>query len=67
VALSLPRGVSALLDPDDEPYLRILLACAMLRARLGLPAWTEAQLRALLDDAPPLPTNVIVFPRRPPR
>jgi hypothetical protein len=67
VALPLPCGISALLDPDDEPYLRILVACAVVRGRLGLPAWSVAQLRALFDDdaLPSAPqSNVIAFPLR---
>jgi hypothetical protein len=67
VALPFPCGISALLDPDDEPYLRILVACAVLRGRLGLPALSVAELRALFDDdALPVPTqsNVIAFPLR---
>jgi len=68
VALPFPCGISALLDPDDEPYLRILVACAVLRGRLGLPALSVAELRALFDEdavpAPPPQSNVIAFPLR---
>ncbi|HTW83891.1 MAG TPA: hypothetical protein VMD91_07485 [Candidatus Sulfotelmatobacter sp.] len=70
MAPALPHGVSALLDPDDEPYLRILLGCALLRGRLGLPAWSFDELVALLDgESPPVPprTNVVPFRRPVPR
>lgn len=64
----LPRGVSALLDPDDEPYLRILVACAAVRVRLGLPAWSVVELAAWLGgERPPtadLGPNVVAFPVR---
>jgi hypothetical protein len=70
VTAPLPHGVSALLDPDDEPYLRLLELCARTRRRLALPALSDAELAGLLDRrAParvsfPLPPNVIPF-RRP--
>jgi hypothetical protein len=71
VTALLPCGVSALLDPDDEPYLRILVACAAARVRLGLPAWSVLELAALLGgELPPaadLGPNVVAFPLRPTR
>jgi len=63
MAFRLPPAVSALSDPDDEPYLRLLEHCARARRDLGLPCLSRAELEALLDrDAPledPLPSNVI--------
>ena len=67
---TLPRGVSALIDPADEPYLRLLEHCAQARRELGLPSFTRAELEALLDRGArsrdeALPANVIPFrPRR---
>ena len=64
------RGISALVDPDDEPYLAILEICAAERRRLGMESYTRAELErlfAVLDaPAPPpvLPANVIPFDRR---
>jgi len=72
VTASLPHGVSALVDPADEPYLRLLELCARTRRRLGLPAHGAAELAALLErrvaaaGPSPLPPNVILF-RRPRR
>jgi hypothetical protein len=69
VIAPLPCGVSALLDPDDEPYLRILVACAAARVRLGLPAWSVSDLTALLGGerhrAADVGPNVVAFPLRP--
>jgi hypothetical protein len=67
MALPLPNEVSALIDPDDEPYLRLLEHCARARRDLGLPCLSRAELEALLDrdgleDA--LPPNVIPLRRR---
>jgi len=72
VAAPFPPGVSGLIDPDDEPIIAILEACADDRARRGLPSYTRDDLDRLFQvlDAPPpapeLPPNVIVF-RRPSR
>jgi hypothetical protein len=68
---TLPRDVSALIDPADEPYLRLLEHCARARRDLGLPSFTRAELEALLDRGHPtgreaLPPNVIPFLRRRP-
>jgi hypothetical protein len=71
MAQKLPRDVSALIDPDDAPYLRLLEHCARARHELGLPSFSRAELEALLDrdvsaDDEPLPPNVIPFRRRRP-
>jgi hypothetical protein len=64
VAYSLPLGVSGLIDPDDEPYIAILEACAALRRELGYPSYTRADIERLfaVKDAPApaelLPPNV---------
>ena len=50
---TLPRDVSALIDPADEPYLRLLEHCARARRDLGLPSFTRAELEALLDRGHP--------------
>jgi hypothetical protein len=69
VSAPLPRGVSALIDPDDELYLRILELCARTRRRLGLPSLDRSELAALLDRraqagrAADLPRNVLPFRR----
>jgi hypothetical protein len=42
-------GISALLDPADEPYLRLLENCARARRDLGLPHLSRSELEALLD------------------
>ena len=55
MTLPLPRGFSALIDPDDELYLRILERCAHSRRRLGLPALERAELAALLERREPDP------------
>lgn len=67
----LPAGVSALIDPDDEPIIAILEECAAERRRLGLPSYTREDLDRLfqiLDSPAPvtgLPANVIrLRPRR---
>jgi len=66
----LRRIASALVDPADAPYLRLLEHCARARRELGLPSFTRAELEALLDRRArsrpdPLPANVIPFRRRP--
>ena len=64
MAYPLPAGVSGLVDPDDEPYIAILEACAALRRELGYPSYTRADIERLfaVKDAPappePLPPNV---------
>jgi hypothetical protein len=40
---------SALRDPADAPYLRLLENCARVRRAMGLPALSQAELEALLD------------------
>jgi hypothetical protein len=54
VAFPFPPGVSALVDPDDEPTIAILEQCAAQRRRLGLPAYSRADLDRLFQilDAP---------------
>ncbi len=70
MAALFPAGVSGLIDPDDEPIIAILEACADDRARRGLPSYTRDDLERLFQvlDAPvpepDLPPNVI--PLRPP-
>lgn len=70
MAFPLPAAVSALIGPEDEPYLRLLEHCARARRALGLPCLSRAELEALLDRRGPvaddaLPPNVIRFhPRR---
>ncbi|MBV9440979.1 MAG: hypothetical protein JOZ24_13405 [Candidatus Eremiobacteraeota bacterium] len=46
----LPRGVSALCDPLDEPYLALLVMCAAIRRDLGLVALSHADLERALDE-----------------
>jgi hypothetical protein len=41
---------SALRDPADAPYLRLLENCARVRRAMGLPALSQAELEALLDS-----------------
>jgi hypothetical protein len=73
VALPFPVGVSGLIDPDDEPIIAILEACAADRRRLGLPSYTRDDLERLfrvLDAPAPDPdrrSNVVPFPGRPRR
>jgi hypothetical protein len=74
MAHSFPAGVSGLVDPDDEPYIAILEACAALRRELGYPSYTRPDIERLFavkdEPAPPesLPPNVLRFaPRRPRR
>jgi hypothetical protein len=71
MAESLPSAVSALIHPDDEPYLRLLEHCARARRDLGLPCLSRAELEALLDRDGPLedalPPNVIPLRGRRPR
>lgn len=69
MAYPFPRGVSGIVDPEDEPYLRLLEHCAKTRRGLGLPFLNRAELEALLKpDAPArrgdLPPNVLPFPVR---
>jgi hypothetical protein len=70
VAYPFPIGISALIDPDDEPIVAILEQCAEHRRRLGLPSYTREDLDRLFQilDAsavPELPPNVIrLRPRR---
>ena len=53
MAYPFPNGVSALIDPDDEPYIAILELCAEARRGLGLPTYSRADLERLfaLKDA----------------
>jgi len=68
VAYPFPQGVSALIDPDDEPYIAILEQCAQARRELGFPSYSRADLERLFAvkdaEAPPrsLPANVIDLP-----
>ncbi|MBV8581080.1 MAG: hypothetical protein JOZ86_10680 [Candidatus Eremiobacteraeota bacterium] len=58
MAYLFPAGVSALIDPDDEPHLAFLELCAEVRRRLGQPSYTRADLErlfALKDVAAPAP------------
>jgi hypothetical protein len=65
MSYALPAGVSGLVDPDDEPYIAILEACAALRRELGYPSYTRADIERLfaVKDAPApperLPPNVL--------
>jgi hypothetical protein len=78
VVIPLPPGVSAFVDPDDEPIISILEQCAEERRRLGLPSYSRDDLERLFQvlNAPaperPLPANVIPIaaarrPGRPPK
>lgn len=73
MAFPFPQGVSGLVDPDDEPYIELLEACAESRRALGLPSYTREELEQLFSvkDAPaPEPSaervapNVIALPVR---
>jgi hypothetical protein len=71
MAHPIPAGVSALVDPDDEPYIAILEACAALRRELGYPSYTRGDIERLfaVKDAPVPPavrppTVVRLAPRR---
>ena len=64
VAYPFPKGVSGLVDPDDEPYIAFLESCAATRRTLGMASYSRAELEELfhVKDAPAPPPRAETLP-----